>query len=95
MLVLTTAGCSTSLTSTKVNNFNSFSKGQVYYLPRAEYQVTVSRELKKCTVAFDSDADAALSWLEDQFSASKSQDTDMQQLEFIKSILTDPILKRM
>jgi len=93
MLVLTTAGCSTSLTSTKVNNFNSFSKGQVYYLPRAEYQVTVSRELKKCTVAFDSDADAALSWLEDQFSASKSQDTDMQQLEFIKSILTDPILK--
>lgn len=88
------AGCTTALTSAKVDNFSNSTKGQIYYLPRAEYQVSVSRELRSCTVAYASNADAALSWLTEQLGNLRYEESPALQVAFIRSIEADPAIQQ-
>lgn len=98
--VLTIAGlmslgaCTTSLTASKVSNFDSGASGQVYYLPLAQYQINLSRELKSCELAYKDDAQAALAWLNAQILSARAADAAEDTLKALDAIMADPVLKR-
>lgn len=89
------SGCTTSLESRRVSDAVGAEKpvkGVVYYLPRAEYQVTVSRELRSCTQGYADYASSVVAWLGKQLNATllypgsdpgasaESRDRDIQQI---------------
>lgn len=94
LFVFFSAGCTTQLRSEKIEDYSKLSTGQVYYLPRAEYQVTVTRELKSCMVGFDSEADAAVAWLAIQLPKISTQETIADQVAFVRSIESDPVIRQ-
>ena len=57
------AGCTTQLVSTRVNDLGVPANGQVYYLPRSEFQVVLKRELTACGTEFTDDMEAARMWV--------------------------------
>lgn len=85
--------CTTQL-KTSPAVFAQRSEGQVYYLPKAEIQVTVARELKACSFGYESDADAAIAWLNAQLNVAKTGNTAKDRTAMVKSILDDPVLAR-
>ncbi|MEO3714120.1 hypothetical protein [Roseateles flavus] len=88
------SACTTTLTASKVGNFDKVVKGQVYYLPRAEFQVNLSRELKSCNVVYQDDAQAALAWLGAQLQSARGADTPEDALKIMDAIVADPVLSR-
>lgn len=67
------SGCTTSLESRRVGEAIGAEKpvkGVVYYLPRAEYQITVSRELRSCTLGYADYASSVVAWLGKQLNAT-------------------------
>ena len=86
------AGCSTSLKSAKVEQFDQISTGQVYYLPRVEFQVTVTRELTVCSVHFDPEPAAAVQWFAQQLDRVKLEEDDARKLRLLQQVLADPAL---
>ena len=85
--------CSTSLESKKIENFSNISRGQVYYLPRVDFQIATTRELRKCGISYLTDTLTIQAWLADQLEAATLQDTDEQTMRLIAAIPSDPILK--
>jgi hypothetical protein len=92
MTVLLSA-CTTQL-QTERAKFDDLTTGQVYYLPKAEVQVTVSWELKACRIDFANDAVAAVAWISAQMESIKGEDTAAQRAALIKRLLGDPILSK-
>jgi len=88
------SACTTTLTASKVDNFAQPYKGQIYYLPRAEYQISVTRELNACSYAYRDDSEAALAWLNAQLQNARGADTEEQALEIFNRSISDPALQR-
>mgnify|MGYP003600269479 CR=1 FL=1 len=88
------SACTTTLTSSHVASYDKSVKGQVYFLPRAEYQVQVSRELRTCNLVYQDDVLAALAWLKAQLVSAGGADTGEDALKLVDAVLADPIMKR-
>lgn len=91
LLAITPSGCTTYLSASKIENFSTTSKGQVYYLPKSEYQVNVSRELTACLLGYSDKSKEALAWLSTQFTAVRISIPD--SIEVFNSILQDPAMQ--
>ena len=88
------SACTTKLTATRVENFGNVVKGDVYYLPRVEFQVNLSRELKSCNVVYQDDAQAALAWLGAQLQSARGADTPEEMLKILDAIAADAVMRR-
>jgi len=87
--------CTTQMVATPISDFKTQAAGQVYYLPKTEFQITIARELKACATGFASDSDAAPRWLHDQLklidpllAARKNKEAAM----LLAVALNDPVL---
>lgn len=89
------SGCTTTLESRHVKEpvgAEKPVKGVVYYLPRAEYQITVFRELRSCTKGYPNFIGSVAAWLRVQLNATllfsssdpaadaESRDKDIQKI---------------
>lgn len=92
-LVVPLAACTTQLQVQRTQG-DVVATGQVYYLPRTEVQVNVSRELKACRIDFKDDAEAATVWLRAQLNSIKGADTDEERKKQVATLLGDPILSK-
>ena len=98
--VLMLQACTTTMIATPLPDFTKQAAGQVYYLPRTEYQITIARELKACAVGFTTDADAAALWFYDQLTAvSKALETNSKDpvndaAKLLAIALNEPVLQQ-
>lgn len=88
------SACTTTLKSTKVDSFEKVAKGQVYFLPRSEYQVQVSRELRACTAVYQDEVSTVRAWLKAQLENAGAADSAAQGHKVVEAILVDPIFKK-
>lgn len=92
---LLVAGCTTTLEAMRVPASGEPIEGQVYYLPRVDFLVTVDRELTSCTVAYADDAEAVLEWIASYASLMIARANGIAEAsKFFESVLKDPILQR-
>lgn len=96
LMLPTCLGLTACTTQLKTNPavFGQRSEGQVYYLPKAEFQVTVSRELKGCAFGYGSDAEAVIAWLYAQLDVAKTGNTRADRTRLVQAIAADPMLDR-
>ncbi|MPT49447.1 MULTISPECIES: hypothetical protein [Delftia] len=95
--VLALQACTTQMVATPISDFKTQVAGQVYYLPKTEFQITIARELKACATGFPSDSGAAPRWLHDQLklinlllAEKKNKDAAM----LLAVALNDPVLEQ-
>ncbi len=87
--------CTTQMVATPTSDFRKQVAGQVYYLPKTEFQITITRELKACATGFPSDADAAPRWLLDQLKVIEilvSEKRNDEAGRLLAAALNDPVL---
>ena len=86
------SACTTSLPANRLTATptNDPVVGHLYYLPRAEYRITVARELTSCSALYEDDA-RVIAWLTAQLPSVQRSKGD---LALAKAILNDPVFSK-
>ena len=90
-LALPLFGC-TTMETTHLESDATPVEGQIYYLPRIDYQIGVERELRACTFGYESEADAAFGWLTYAFGIIDSQTNPIATTNF-NLVIADPVMQ--